>query len=166
MIFKYNGTIGRIQSTDGTVVPYIHRYRAGGINSVRGYDWFSLGPYIRASGYKGAGSNIFAGSDDPTSAEDRLVVGGTQTWINNFELEIPIVPQAGISTVFFFDAGNSFGDPWGTGHINVSDLRMAYGFGVRWFSPMGPLRFEWGFPVNPRPDERQAVFDFSIGSLF
>ena len=38
--------------------------------------------------------------------------------------------------------------------------------GVRWFSPMGPLRFEYGFPINPRPDERRAVFDFYIGSLF
>ena len=166
LIFKYNGTLGRIQSTDGTVVPYIHRYRAGGINSVRGYNWFSLGPFIRASGYEGSSSNLFVGSDDPTSAEDRLVVGGTQTWINNFELEVPIVKQAGISTVVFFDAGNAFGDPWGEGSINPTLLRMSYGFGVRWFSPMGPLRFEWGFPIKPNPDERPAVFDFSIGSLF
>ena len=74
--------------------------------------------------------------------------------------------QAGISTVVFFDAGNAFGDPWGEGHLNVFDLRTAYGFGVRWFSPMGPLRFEWGFPVKPQADERRAVFDFSIGSFF
>jgi outer membrane protein insertion porin family len=167
LIFKYNGTIGRIWSTDGTVVPYIHRYRAGGINSVRGYDWYSLGPDLRAAGYKEPGTrSTFTGSDDPTSAEDRLVVGGTETWINNFELEIPIVKQAGISTVFFFDAGNAFGDPWGVGHINPLELRTAYGMGVRWFSPMGPLRFEWGFPINPREDERNAVFDFSMGSLF
>ena len=166
LIFKYNTTLGRVWSTDGTALPFIHRYRAGGINSVRGYDWFTLGPQIRASGYKQDSRTTFFGSDDPTSAEDRLVVGGTETWINNIELEIPVVRQAGISTVAFFDAGNSFGDPWGEGHVNPVDLRLAYGFGVRWFSPMGPLRFEWGFPVNPKPDERRAVFDFSIGSLF
>jgi outer membrane protein insertion porin family len=79
---------------------------------------------------------------------------------------MPIVKQAGISTVVFFDAGNAFGDPWGEGSINIVDLRAAYGFGVRWFSPMGPLRFEWGFPINPREDERRVVFDFSMGSLF
>ena len=166
LIFKYNTTLGRVWSTDGSALPFIHRYRAGGINSVRGYDWFTLGPQIRASGYKQDSRTTFFGSDDPTSAEDRLVVGGTETWINNLELEIPVVKQAGISTVAFFDAGNSFGDPWGEGHVNPVDLRLAYGFGVRWFSPMGPLRFEWGFPVNPKPDERRAVFDFSIGSLF
>ena len=166
LIFKYNTTLGHLGSTDGTVVPYIHRYRAGGINSVRGYDWYTLGPYLRASGYQATSRSMFVGSDDPTGADDRLVVGGTETWINNFELELPIIKQAGISTVVFFDAGNAFGDPWGEGHIDPLGLRTAYGAGVRWFSPMGPLRFEWGFPINPYPDERKAVFDFSIGSLF
>ncbi|MCB9779391.1 MAG: outer membrane protein assembly factor BamA [Alphaproteobacteria bacterium] len=165
LIFKYNGTLGSIWSTDGTVIPYIHRYRAGGINSVRGYDWYRLGPSIRASGYRN-GQSSFAGSEDPQGADDKLIVGGTETWINNFELEMPIVRQAGISTVLFFDAGNAFGDPWGEGHINPLNLRAAYGAGIRWFSPMGPLRFEYGIPIDPREDERRSVFDFSIGSLF
>ncbi len=166
LIFRYNGTLGRVWSTDGTILPFIHRYRAGGINSVRGYNWFSLGPQIRASGYKTPEQSTFQGSEDPTSAEDRLIIGGTETWINNFELEVPVIRQAGVSTVVFFDAGNAFGDAWGNGHINPLDLRTSYGFGVRWFSPMGPLRFEWGFPTNPLEDERKSVFDFSIGSFF
>lgn len=166
LIFKYNGTLGSIWSTDGTIVPYIHRYRAGGITSVRGYDWYTLGPSIRASGYRSGTSSAFTGSEDPQAADDRLIIGGTETWINNLELEAPIVPQAGISLVTFFDAGNAFGDAWGEGHINPLDLRFAYGFGVRWFSPMGPLRFEWGFPIGRQEDERAAVFDFSMGSMF
>ncbi len=170
VIFRYNLTLGYIKSTDGTVIPYIHRYRAGGINSVRGFDWYSLGPAIRGTGYRSGNSGYlgsnFVGSDDPTMPEDRLVVGGTETWVNNIELEIPVVKAAGISTVVFFDAGNAFGDPWGNGHINPLDLRTSYGFGVRWFSPLGPLRFEWGFPVKPQEGERKAVFDFSIGSFF
>ncbi|NOY27877.1 MAG: outer membrane protein assembly factor BamA [Oligoflexia bacterium] len=166
LIFKYNGTIGAIRSTDGSMVPYIHRYRAGGINSVRGYDWYSLGPSIRATGYRATTRSNFVGSEDPQAADDKLIVGGTETLINNFELEMPVVRQAGISTVIFFDAGNTFGDPWGGGHINPLGLRTAYGFGIRWFSPMGPLRFEWGVPINPRADERRSVFDFSMGSLF
>jgi outer membrane protein insertion porin family len=167
LVFKYNGTLGHLGSADGRMIPYIHRYRAGGINSVRGYDWYSLGPSIRATGYRqGQQSTYWMGSDDPTSPDDRLVIGGTETWINNFEIEAPIVKAAGISTVIFFDAGNAFGDPWGDGSINPLGLRTAYGFGLRWFSPMGPLRFEWGIPINPREDERQVVFDFSMGSLF
>ncbi|MCB9759361.1 MAG: outer membrane protein assembly factor BamA [Alphaproteobacteria bacterium] len=155
LIFRFNSTIGSIRSTDGSVVPFIHRYRAGGINSVRGYNWYSLGPSIR-----------YLRTEDPTRADDRLIIGGTQTWINNFEIESPIIKAAGISTVVFFDAGNAFGDPYGNGNISLRGLRFSYGFGVRWFSPIGPLRFEWGFPINRYEDERSSVFDFSIGSFF
>jgi outer membrane protein insertion porin family len=168
LVFKYNMSLGHIQSTDGTIVPYIHRYRAGGILSVRGYEPYSLGPSVRASGYKDYTQprTLWVGQDDPSSADDRLVVGGTETWVNNFELESPVIKAAGISVVAFLDAGNTFGDPHGVGYFDPTDLRWAYGFGVRWFSPIGPLRFEWGFPIDPEPDERKAVFDFTIGSAF
>jgi outer membrane protein insertion porin family len=154
-IVKFNSTLGFIQSTDGTVVPFIHRYRAGGINSVRGYNWYSLGPTIR---------NL--GSEDPSRADDRLIVGGTSIWVNNFEFEVQLIPEAGISAVAFFDAGNAFGDPYGGEPVAIRGMRFGYGFGIRWFSPIGPLRFELGFPINPYPDERKSVFDFSIGSFF
>jgi outer membrane protein insertion porin family len=168
LIFRYNLTLGQLGSTDGTIIPFIHRYRAGGINSVRGYNWFSLGPSVRALGQTNSSgtSTIFIGSDDPSAGDDRLVVGGTETWINNIEIESPIVPAAGISLVAFLDAGNAFGDPWGEGGISIHQLRLAYGAGVRWMSPMGPLRFEWGVPINPYSNERPYVFDFSMGSFF
>ena len=154
-VFRMNTTLGWIHSTDGTPIPFIHRFRAGGINSVRGYNWFSLGPTVR--GFQ---------NDDPVRADDALIVGGTQTLINNLEIESPIIRAAGISGVIFFDAGNAFGDPWGEGTMNPVDLRFSSGFGVRWRSPMGPMRFEWGFPIQPREGERPSVFDFSIGSFF
>jgi len=155
LIFRLNSTIGAITSTDGRVVPYVHRYRAGGINSVRGFSWYSLGPSIRS-----------LGSEDPSRADDRLVVGGSQTWINNFEIEAPILKSAGITGVVFFDAGNAFGDPLGEGNLSFSGLRLSYGAGIRWFSPIGPLRFELGYPVDPQEGEEPSVFDFSIGSFF
>lgn len=155
LVFRMNSTAGWMASTDGGVIPYIHRFRAGGINSVRGYDWFSLGPTVRV-----------LGTEDPVRADTKLIVGGTSTWVNNFELEAPLIRQAGILGVVFFDAGNAFGDPWGEGGINPLDLRLSYGAGVRWRSPIGPLRFELGIPIDPREGERTSVFDFSIGSFF
>lgn len=155
LVFRLNSTLGAVRSTDGRVIPFIHRFRAGGINSVRGYQWFSLGPVIRG-----------LGSDDPVAIDSSLAVGGTQTWINNIELESPVVRAAGISAVVFFDAGNAFGDPWGRGMINPLQLRFAVGAGVRWLSPIGPLRFEYGVPIKRLPGERPSVFDFSIGSFF
>ncbi len=154
-VLRLNSSIGKIVSTDGRVVPYIHLYRAGGIQSLRGYNWFSLGPTIRAPG-----------SEDPVSSDTDMILGGTETWTNNLEIETPIVKSAGISGVVFFDAGNAFGDPFGNGRMNLAKFRYSVGAGVRWRSPMGPLRFELGIPLNPEPGWRKQVFDFGIGSFF
>ncbi len=155
VVFRMNVTMGDIRSTDGREIAFIHRYRAGGINSLRGFNWFSLGPAVRVTA-----------SDDPIRADDKLIVGGTQTWTNNFEIEGALVPQAGISAVVFFDAGNAFRGPQGTDALNPFQLRTSVGAGVRWRSPIGPLRFELGIPLEPQPDERRSVFDFGIGSFF
>lgn len=155
LVFRMNSTLGFLHSTDGRVVPFIHRYRAGGINSMRGFNWFSLGPGIRATQ-----------TDDPIRRDDRIIIGGDQIWVNNFEIEAPIIRAAGIKAVVFFDAGNAFRDPWGNDTISPLSLRTSIGAGVRWQSPIGPLRFEFGVPLKPLPDERPSVFDFGIGSFF
>ncbi|MEQ1500655.1 MAG: outer membrane protein assembly factor BamA [Myxococcota bacterium] len=154
-VFRLNVTLGDLRSTDGRQIPFIHRYRAGGIQSLRGFDWYSLGPSIRVPA-----------SDDPVRADDKLIVGGTQTWTNNFEIEAWIVKAAGISSVVFFDAGNAFGGPFGEDPLTPLNLRTAVGAGIRWRSPIGPLRFELGFPLDPREDERPYQFGFGIGSFF
>ena len=140
LIFRYNGTIGAIHSTDGSIVPYIHRYRAGGINSIRGYGWFTLGPSVRAQGYLPSNQSAFVGSDDPAASDARLVVGepnmdqqcGDRDSDHSF---------AEIRAVTFFDAGNAFGDPWGNGSINFARFTNGLRRWIRWLSPMGPLRF-------------------------
>jgi outer membrane protein insertion porin family len=89
----------------------------------------------------------------------------------------------GIRGVLFTDAGNAWNterlycDAGRTG-INYAvtspcfgpgsllDLRTSWGFGIRWFSPLGPLRFEWGFPFKPLPYEEHNVFEFTIGNFF
>jgi len=65
--------------------------------------------------------------------------------------------------VLFLDAGNAFAEHES---LDVLALRSSWGFGVRWWSPMGPLRFEWGFPFKPYPGEDSMVFEFTIGSAF
>ena len=155
MVLRFNSTLGWVQSTDGGIVPFIHRYRVGGIMSIRGYNWFSLGPAVRGTG-----------NDDPTLGDLPLQVGGSQQWVNNLEIENPIVRQAGIRGVVFFDAGNAFGDPWGRGAISLQQMRFSVGAGIRWASPMGLLRFEYGIPLAPREGERRGVFDFGMGQFF
>jgi outer membrane protein insertion porin family len=51
-------------------------------------------------------------------------------------------------------------------------LRRSVGFGFRWFSPIGPLRFEWGIPLDRQQElpeggeEESLVFEFTIGNFF
>ena len=46
-------------------------------------------------------------------------------------------------------------------------LYYSFGFGLRWMSPIGPLRFEWGIPITKiRPTDRSLLFEFTIGNFF
>ncbi len=155
VVFRWNLSLGWVKSLDGSVVPYTIRYRAGGINSLRGYLPYSVGPYWK-----------WMTNDDPAHAADGIVLGGNVSIINNLEVEYPIVPPAGVKGVVFFDVGDAFGGLYGSEPLEWENVRLSAGFGVRWHSPMGPLRFEWGFPINRRPHERSQVFEFTVGSFF
>ena len=76
----------------------------------------------------------------------------------------PILPAAGLRGVIFYDMGNAFND----GEkftVNPADLRNDFGAGVRWLSPLGPLRLEMGIPIGDRlPDEDSFEVQFTICS--
>ena len=92
-----------------------------------------------------------------------LPLGGTVEAFSLAELEYPLIREAGLKWVMFFDAGNCWDSIPGLDSLTI---RTDAGFGIRWFSPIGPLRFEWGFPFNRRPDEDAMVFQFFIGPPF
>jgi outer membrane protein insertion porin family len=155
VVLRYNLSFGWIYSLDGSIVPFTERYRSGGINSVRGFTPLSLGPRIR-----------HLVNSDPNHSSRTSAVGGTMSLVQNVEIEFPIIPPAQVRGVVFFDAGNAFGGLYGNEPFRFEEIRLSAGFGVRWRSPMGPLRFEWGFPLSPKPGERGQVFEFTIGSFF
>jgi outer membrane protein insertion porin family len=166
------GLIGRVRlnagfigpwSADSPRVPISERYYVGGINSVRGYRTFSISPSERT-----------ASGTDPQAATVDTMIGGNKQLVANAEIEIPFADKVGIRGVLFFDAGNAFADgKWRDPAVPWS-LYKSWGFGMRWFSPLGPLRFEWGFPLNRRPDplnpgsylDRSSDFQFTIGNFF
>ncbi|MBI4515259.1 MAG: outer membrane protein assembly factor BamA [Deltaproteobacteria bacterium] len=128
-------------------LPLFERYFPGGINSVRGYKVRSLGP--REPVFNSRGQLV-----------RRDAIGGSQELVFNEEVIFPIVEALGLKGVLFFDAGNAFR---ATDGIEFDDMRTAVGAGIRWLSPIGPLRIEVGFPLNPRVgDEKRAVL-FSFG---
>ena len=155
LVFRWNLSLGYVKSLDGTLVPFTERYRSGGINSIRGFQPLSLGPQVR-----------YLVNSDPVHASRSIPVGGTASLVNNLEIEFPVIPPAQVRGVVFFDSGNAFGGLYGDEPFRPENIRLSAGFGIRWRSPMGPLRFEWGFPINRKPGEQGQVFEFTIGSFF
>jgi len=150
LVFKQFGRIGYIKSLNDNAVPLYERFFAGGPYSLRGYYPNSVGPRMRIP-------------RSPSGAEDEFVYGGDKLLLLIGEIEWWLYEPAGISLVAFFDAGNAFGEDE---NYSIKNLRTDYGFGLRWNSPMGPMRFEWGIPINRRPNEEKVVFNFTIGNLF
>jgi outer membrane protein insertion porin family len=162
IVFKTNATVGLIQQLDpnGHPLPMSEFYYLGGINSVRGYVLRTISP-----------SKLVASRIDPSSTVGSFHVGGDKQAYFNFELEFPIFEKVGIRGVLFYDAGNAYApnSPFFTDRDHDLPLGLFHsvGFGFRWFSPIGPLRFEWGIPLNRRPEDTQpVVFEFTIGNFF
>ncbi|MES1158120.1 MAG: outer membrane protein assembly factor BamA [Haliangium ochraceum] len=162
---------GLIASRDARGVPIFERYFVGGIYDIRGFSPRSLGPVIHAPSEQ---------SPDAQLTEFRI--GGNSQVIGNAEIEFPLFDKVGIRGVVFTDMGNAFNledfycslKPFGTDISkdpckrpwDVGAYRASWGFGLRWFSPIGPLRFEWGIPFKPLPREQPIVFEFTIGNFF
>lgn len=151
-VFKFNATFGYIMPLSEKGIPIFERFFVGGIFTVRGFQRNSLGPYINVA-------KVF----NPDSTLTKFTIGGNKEMIFNFEIEFPIFAQVGIRGVVFFDAGNAYNE---NENISFTNLRTSVGFGIRWWSPIGPLRFEWGIPLKPKPGEDPIVFEFTIGNAF
>jgi outer membrane protein insertion porin family len=156
-------TLGLIRDWDADhQVPISELFYVGGINSVRGYRYLSISP-----------RQSVPAAAVPDTGLTEIAVGGDKQAILNLELEFPLFKGVGVRGVVFGDLGNAFA-PGAYSDPAVSwSLYKSVGFGFRWFSPIGPLRFEWGFPLNRRKNpvtgavEDDAVdFQFTIGNFF
>lgn len=153
-VFMVHGTIGHVQDT-GAKVPIDEKFYLGGISTVRGYSGRTISPYVLIPQYD-AITGVKTG-------EQRAYVGGDTEVVVNAEYTVPILKDAGLKGVLFYDVGNSND---GIGNA-FSGMLASYGFGIRWFSPIGPLRLEYGIPLNPRPGiDKNGKIEFSIGSFF
>lgn len=74
------------------------------------------------------------------------------------ELVFPLIRNAGMKAVLFYDTGNA----WNSGY-HFEDMRQTAGVGVRWYSPIGPLRLEYGFVLDQKPGESGGRFEFTLG---
>lgn len=137
-VFAQRTHLGYGESFDGDDFPVFRRFFPGGINSNRGFPARKLGP----------------------KDENGKVYGGNKEIIGNFETIFPLIGSIGLNGVAFYDVGNAFDD---NENINFSDLRQAIGWGIRWRSPLAPIRIEFGYPLDKQEGESSFVTNFSFG---
>lgn len=137
---------GNTQIVDVRDLPASERFYAGGDTTVRGFTLDRLG-------------------DDDTIDAQGFPTGGDAVFIANGELRFPVTRTLG--GVVFLDAGNVFSR---VRQIDLGRIRAAAGFGVRYKSPIGPLRVDLGFKFAPRDvagrPERGYALHVSIGQAF
>ena len=142
---------GYMRRNSGKELPDYDRFYLGGINSVRGFDWREISPVIEID--DGEGNVIIT------------EIGGTEFVQFNVEYQFPIIKKSGLMGLFFFDAGNAWASDDDDAE-SYSGLRESAGFGIRWFSPMGPLRLERGYILDRKPGEGSGRWEFNIGGSF
>lgn len=140
--FMIRGRVGYANGLGGKSLPLYERFYVGGINTVRGFKFGGAGP------------------KDPLTGED---IGGNKQLIFNIEYIFPLLREIRLKGVIFYDAGSAFDDDE---PIKFSELRKSVGGGLRWISPIGPLRIEWGYNLKPRDGEKKSLWEFNIGTFF
>ncbi len=118
-------------------VPLHERFYLGGSTTVRGYTQDSVGPLVNGT---------------PTGGSSMLLLNA----------EVRIMALEGFGVVVFSDAGNV----WVDQAIRVNDLRASYGAGIRYGTPVGPLRIDYGQKIHRRPGESPGELQFNIGHTF
>ena len=135
------GRAGYATGLFGEKLPLYERYYVGGIYTVRGLGYGEAGP-----------------RDENTNEP----IGGEKQLVLNAEYIFPLVPEYKLKGVVFFDAGRAYA----TGEKFGSDLRYTTGAGLRWISPMGPIRIEGGYNLDKRPGESASKVEFTFGTFF
>jgi outer membrane protein insertion porin family len=123
----------------GEELPLFERFYLGGSNSVRSYKSRQISP----------------------KDEFGTRIGGTTEVLGNVEYIVPL--PFNVRAAVFLDVGNVYG--FGT-KFDLTDLRTGLGGGLRWLSPFGPIRVDYGFNLDPRPGDKSGAFNFSVGSPF
>jgi outer membrane protein insertion porin family len=156
-IFRANLTAANIMQVGPNDVPTNELFIQGGLFSLRGYDYLTVGPKRTISSNA---SFLSQGAINNNLQGTSITIGGHNEVLMQSEVEFPLLKEARIRGVIFFDAGNAFDGTFG----DVSPALLAnIGWGFRWFTPIGPLRFEFGYPiVNPGSPK----FYFTIGPPF
>lgn len=133
------GRYGYATGVGGKELPLYERFYVGGIYTVRGLGFGEAGP-----------------KDD----ESGDYIGGPNQLIFNIDYTFPLVSEIRLKGVVFTDIGSAFNA------FKEMNLRHTAGLGVRWISPFGPIRLEWGYNIDKKEGEQPSRFEFAFGTFF
>lgn len=137
-----HGKAGYVTENSGGILPDYERFYMGGMNSLRGFEW----------------------RDIHALDEDGNEIGGDKFVQFNVEYRIPVYKKLGLFGVIFFDTGDVYNDDES---VDLDNLKQSAGFGFRWYSPMGPIRIEYGHILDAGDlDADGGRWDFSMGGAF
>ena len=149
--------IGLAQPFANSFVPLSEAFFSGGADSLRGYPLDGAGP--QRSVYV-----CSTGQTVPDCPQISVPSGGNELLVINAEARIPVPLKKGLSIVPFYDGGNVFPE------IGFHDFTSLYsnnvGIGLRYSTPVGPLRIDFGHNLNPVPGVNPTQYFISIGQAF
>ncbi len=142
-----NGTVGYANGYGGETLPFFKNFYAGGIGSVRGYKAMSLGPISH---------------DNTTGIDYRL--GGNREVVGSVEMlwGLPGMEKS-LRMGWFVDGGQVYGSG---GDQSGGGIRYSTGLSASWMSPVGPLKFSFGRPLNKQINDQPELFQFQMGTTF
>lgn len=134
------GRIGLSDTLFGKKYPLYERFYVGGMDTIRGLGYGEAGPKDSRN--------------DPIGAKRALIA--------NIEYLFPIVSEMKLKGLIFLDIGKGYNE----GEKFGSDIKYSTGFGLRWFSPMGPIKIDYGINLNRKEGESKSKIEFGFGSFF
>ena len=187
-ILMAKGRLGLLQEQGSSPIPSEDRYRLGGIDSIRGHNYYNIsGPYGSSEQRNNIAYRVITdelGYQQTKTYDSRTVglnsselqelkSGGISERVFNLELLFPLSQDENsfVRGVLFMDAGNVNAESRQYQLLDETepeffDLRKSAGFGVRVITPMGVLRFEYGSKLDKRPSETPDRFEFTVSGLF
>lgn len=141
LVMKVQANGSALVESGGAPIPIDRRITLGGPHTIRGYQQGEIGPRDKYGS----------------------VVGGDRSLFTNIECLFPVLESLKLNGVVFCDVGNC----WNADQTQFpTEVKAAAGVGIRWLSPMGPLRIDYGWKLMPRKGELPGGVSFAMGQLF
>ena len=141
----FNGRLGYGEARNATTdLPFFEKFTAGGVRSVRGFEFNSLGPQDSQGDAFGGNFQVIGSSELLFQID---AIGGAET----FRLGL------------YLDIGNVFAD---VDDFEAEELRASVGLSAKWFTPVGPIALSYANPLNDEPGDETKSFQFSLGAPF